>query len=475
MSTDHMTQFVEGLHASRLLDGNRIEELMRRPESPQGDVDGVARFLESNGWLNRFQIDEIRQGRGQYLSFAGYQLMDRLPDAVGGQAFRALHPTSRQNVVVRFIDPNWPLPNDDIRSYLDRARGVGQQVHPNLINIFDAGQYGETAYVVHEYVEGADLGFFVNEMGALPVTLACDYVRQAAIGLQSCHERGIFHGDISPARLVLSPVIRKTGVNGTGQTISTRPAPGATIKLAEMGLIPHRPAANQVSFTQSNLLGSVHFLAPERLSTPGPDMRGDLYSLGATLYYLLGARPPFPAASTVDALLQLQQAVPSRIDSLRKDVNPALADLIHRLMSKDPAARPSSAASVVQYLQPFTQANAIPVAAAVADPIVEAMPVAYAPEVMPMAEAVYEPTIEHLPEGTSDSQVYGPRSGTQVGFGGGDQMFADHGETHDEPRVSRRAKPEASENAWLWIILAIVLHVGAIGFLIAYLTGVIKI
>ncbi len=360
MSTEPMSQFLEGLHASRLLEPNRLEELLRRPEPPQGDLDGTIRFLEGSGWLTRFQTEQIRQGRAHELMFGAYRLLDELPSSNGGKTYKAYHPALQQAAVVRIIDPNWLQPADNPRSYIERARAASAVSHPQLVNLLDAGFEGETPFLVFDYVDGADLGALVSDMGALPVTLACDYVRQAAIGLQAAHERGVCHGDLSPSRLLLSPVVRKMGSNGTGKPVAVRPAAGASIKVEGVGTSARRPAASQLSAMDLATPGSIQYLPPERLKSEDFDVRGDLYSLGATLYFLLTAKPLFASTSAAEALPKIEQTMPARVDGMRKDVSSTLADLLQRLLAKDPSARPSSAASVAQYLQPFSQNNPAP-------------------------------------------------------------------------------------------------------------------
>jgi serine/threonine protein kinase len=411
MSTELMLRFLEGLHASRLLDHHRIEELLRRPEPPQGDMDGVARFLEGNGWLTRFQIEEIREGRGTALTFAGYRLLERLPDYPSGPAFRAFHPALQKSVVLRWLNREWLEPSDNLGAYIERVQAAVLLAQPNVMSTLDAGIADDRPFIVHELVDGADLTMLVREMGALPVMLACEYSRQTALALQTGAERGIFHGDLSPARLILTPIVRKPGMNGTSQ-MTIRPAPGACVKVAELGLIPIRPPL------QSEVLGEYAFAAPERLPQPARDAKADLWSLGASLYFMLSGRPPFQATSTADALQQLQSSEPLRIDRLRIDLPAPLADFVHRLLSRDPGQRPSSAGDVAQFLVPFCQYGTARVArpfASAAVPLASetgtipnAKPVPHSSDKLSLAEPL--PYVEPLPAGTSDSRVYSPPS-----------------------------------------------------------------
>ena len=106
-----------------------------------------------------------------------------------------------------------------------------------------------------------------------------------ASALRAAHERGGAHGDVRPENLVVGPLTVKNRPDGM-QT--RRPAPDAVIRLAELGLVPIRPPAASGG-------GATPYLPPERLDATAHEPRGDIYGLGATLYFLLAGRPPFAA------------------------------------------------------------------------------------------------------------------------------------------------------------------------------------
>lgn len=473
MSTELMSRFLEGLHASRLLDQGRFEELLGRPEPPQGDLDGVVRFLESNGWLTRFQIDEIRDGRGTALTFMGYRLLERLPDQPSGPVFRAFHPALNQSVLLRWLNPEWVGPADNLQAYLERAKTGCTLTHFHAQGTLDAGYAEDRPFVVQEWIEGADLAGLVKEMGALPVPLASEYTRQTATAMQAAAERGIFHGDLAPARLLLTPIVRKPGVNGTGQTVSIRPAPGAAVKLVDLGLIPVRPPLGDIAPSDAAKLGEYSYAAPERLTRSVRDASADIWSLGACMYYLLTGRSPLPATSAVDAMQQLQSAEPVRIDRLRNDVPAPLADFLHRLLARDPAQRPASAAAVAEFLMPYCQFSPIPTAkpvktaavplASETGTIPKAMRVVDDTEEMPLVEPL--PHVEPLPEGTSDSQVFRPRASLEP-------LPDDHDAWSEQSGNLKPRAPKVKQHksAATWIFLAILLHVIPITAAVLYFT-----
>ena len=202
--------------------------------------------------------------------------------------------------------------------------------------MLDVGTLGDRPYLVQEYVDGCDLFRLVNEMGALSLGQACTYSRQAAIAPKSVHNCGVAHGDVSPHSLLLTPVNRVKGIDGE----SIRPQPGATIKLVDLGLLPLRPPLGELTFGQTDRLGPVAFQPPERLTSGERTRPGDIYGLGATLYYLLTTRPPHAGDSTLAALHSLQQSEPESVELLRSGLPKELSSLVRRLLSRDPDARP---------------------------------------------------------------------------------------------------------------------------------------
>jgi serine/threonine-protein kinase len=119
--------------------------------------------------------------------------------------------------------------------------------------------------------------------------------------------------------------------------------PGPVVKIADFGVAKVNPTEN------------LDYVAPEQAHNPlAADLRADLYSLGAVLYFLLAARPLFPNVPADQKVQRHLWDEPTRIERLRGDVPPALAALIHQLLSKSPGARPTSAAEVVERLGAFT-------------------------------------------------------------------------------------------------------------------------
>ena len=187
-------------------------------------------------------------------------------------------------------------------------------------------------YLAMELVPGGDLDQYVVDHGPVAVGQACEWMRQAAYGLQEAHDHQLIHRDIKPSNLLL-----------TSQN---------QVKLVDFGL------ARQFSsrLTDPNaLLGTVEFMSPEQSRDPSfVGSHADIYGLGATLFFLLTGEPPYPEVRSLsEALRMLQESRPRRLRQLRPDVPPELDVLIDRMLDPDPPRRPALPLTVVNALLPF--------------------------------------------------------------------------------------------------------------------------
>lgn len=391
MSHASTSQFLDGLRAARALDDDRIEQLRRRPEAVWGDVLSLGRYAEQQGWLSAYQVAEAREGRADGLSVGTYRVVDKLSAGPGGPTYKALHPSLTQAVSLRLFDPDWLGPADTPAAFVSRTQAASLVQSPHLTNVLDAGTIADAPFVVQEYVDGCPLFHLVNEMGALPTGLACEYARQGALALAAAHAKGVAHGAVSPLSLCLAPVKKTVGSKGD---VSYRPRPGATVKLMDLAVTPLRPPMGETTVGQTDRLGPVAYLPPEQFTRSDRGPAGDLYGLGATLYYLLTGRPPFAGATAHEAMYNLQQAEPVPLESLRSDVPPAVAELVRKLLDRNPYARPSAAAAV-DALDPHSEPSARPGAVAPEVPsATETFTQAAAPVGPPVAKAIDAPPPE---------------------------------------------------------------------------------
>jgi hypothetical protein len=253
-----------------------------------------------------------------------------------GTVFKAEHRLLNRPVALKVIHGRLLGRPGAVERFRREARTAARLDHPNVVAVHDAEQAGSAHFLVLEYVDGETLDRLVERRGPLPVAEACDYVRQAALGLQHAHEQGMVHRDLKPANLIVTP-------DGRVKVLDFGLAQVATELQASAGLTP-----------EGAVVGTPGYLAPEQARDPrAADIRADLYSLGCTLYHLLAGRPPFPADSLLQQLLDHQDRTPRPLSEVRPDMPPELARIVARLLAKEPARRFSSPAELAAALEPF--------------------------------------------------------------------------------------------------------------------------
>ena len=280
--------------------------------------------LLRRGWITPYQANQLVPGHVNNLVLGSYILLERL--GTGGTArFKARHRGMDRVVALKIIRPELVADAEVVARFYREMHLLSQLDHPNVVRAYDAGPVPvadavrdsdtsppvTTHFLAMEFVEGTDLGKLVKQEGALSVPQACEYVRQAALGLQHLHERGLVHRDVKAHNLIMS---RKEGL----------------IKLTDLGLarlprasdgeltaaFPGMMTTGTLTPENAVLNGTADFLAPEQaLDFHTADIRADIYSLGCTLHFLLTGQPPFPGGSLAQKVAKHLQAEPPRLRS----------------------------------------------------------------------------------------------------------------------------------------------------------------
>jgi serine/threonine-protein kinase len=359
-------------------------------------------LLIDAGMITRFHADKLAAGKYRGFQLGNYLILDQLGTGGMGQVYLAEHASMRRLVGLKVLPA---FASEDVvarERFFREARAAATLDHPNIVRVFDLCQEGKLHYLVMEYVEGISLQALVGRVGMLDVTAACHYARQIAFGLQHAHEVGFVHRDIKPANLLLD----RSGV----------------VKILDFGLVrseADKAAGLTKQLDSKSILGTADYVAPEQaVDSSGVDSRADIYSLGATLYYLLAGKPLFPEGRTAQKLVWQQIKDPAPIRRLRPEVPAELAGVVHTMLQKKREDRFQSAADVFDALAPWTEEALDP-------PPEEWMPTA--PPRVAIARSVTPPTTG----AASQIVAAAMRSGGSSGVGRGATIRTPHGAAGD--------------------------------------------
>ena len=367
MPIDSVSSFIDVLSEKRFLPPDQFDELNRALRPRFSDVKTLAKYLAQRGWLTVYQVNQILVGRAQDLVYGPYLIHDRIGEGGVSQVFKAWH-TGKNCVVALKVIRQELLSNPEAYARFQREmHAVACLSHPNIVSSIDSDLVGQTNFFAMEYVEGTDLGKLVQLTGPLKIPIACDYIRQAALGLQHAHEHGLVHRDIKPPNLFLKGATLPSIPAGQKPSPGSGSIPAVTgkgeIKILDMGLARLREASvpsgeNVVALTQEGtMMGTPDYLAPEQArNAKTADIRSDIYSLGCTFYFLLTGHPPFPGNSVMQKLFQHQKEEAKPIESIRTNVPPGLSPILKKMMTKQPADRYQTPGEIAKALEPFCQA-----------------------------------------------------------------------------------------------------------------------
>lgn len=312
----------------------------------------LADQLSALGCVTKYQHRKIQLGRAADLIFGPYLILERIGEGGMGKVYRAIHMRLGRMVAIKTIRPNLLTNKVVVSRYKREARAAAALDHPNIVKLFEADDVDGRYYLAMEMVEGMDLSRLTKELGkdkrAIVPAEAAEYIRQAALGLQHAHDKGLVHRDIKPSNLLVSG---ERAIPGTGGL--------AAVKILDMGLVRSltEEDSTQVDLTRDGtVVGTPDYMAPEQAKNSSTvDHRADIYALGCTLFYALRGAPPYSDGTAIDKLIRHQLDPIPDIRQYRPDVPAGLAAVVRRMMSKKVEERQQSGGEVARDLAPYTE------------------------------------------------------------------------------------------------------------------------
>jgi WD40 repeat protein len=262
--------------------------------------------------------------------FARYDVHEVLGRGGFGVVLKAFDEELNRFVAIKVLAPPLAASSAARRRFAREARAAAAVSHEHVVAIHAVDTSGTLPYLVMQYVPGVSLQERLDADGPLGIEEILRIGYQAACGLAAAHKQGLIHRDIKPGNILLENCVER-------------------VKITDFGLAR---AIDDASLTQSGVLaGTPQYMAPEQAKGEALDHRTDLFSLGSVLYAMCtGGRPPFRAASTMAVLRRVCDDKPRPIRQINAAIPASFAQIIERLLEKDPARRFQSAAEVSEVL-----------------------------------------------------------------------------------------------------------------------------
>lgn len=257
-----------------------------------------------------------------------YKVLSRIGSGGMADVYLAEDELLGRRVALKLLHQRFAADQEFVERFRREASSAAGLSHPNVVAVYDRGEWDGTYYIAMEYLPGRSLKSVVREHGSLSPQDAIDITTQIVLALRFAHKRGIIHRDIKPHNVILDEEGRA--------------------KVTDFGIA--RAGASDMTLTGS-IMGTAQYLSPEQAQGHAVTEASDLYAVGVVLYELLTGSVPFDGESAVTIAMQQVTAEPVPPSQRNPAVGPALDAVVLRALAKDPAQRYATADDLLAALQ----------------------------------------------------------------------------------------------------------------------------
>jgi CheY-like chemotaxis protein/tRNA A-37 threonylcarbamoyl transferase component Bud32 len=248
---------------------------------------------------------------------AGYRIEERIGRGGMGVVYRAQHMNLQRRAAIKIIAPEFADTKGFRSRFIREARIAAALQHPNIVTVYDAGQAGQTLYIAMQFIRGSDLSKILSEEGRLRPYRAIDVCRQVASALDAAHGMALIHRDVKPGNVLIE---------------------GRRAYLTDFGLT--KRGGSKTGLTQAGeLVGTIHYVAPEQIEGGDVDARTDVYSLACLLFHCLTGHVPFERETDVAVIYAHLSETPPKLTDVRPELPAGLDAVVAKGLDKSPDRR----------------------------------------------------------------------------------------------------------------------------------------
>jgi serine/threonine protein kinase len=249
---------------------------------------------------------------------AGYRIEERIGRGGMGVVYRAEHLNLRRRAAIKIIAPDLAESEGFRERFTREARVAAALQHPNIVTVYDAGEVDGLLYLAMQYIEGEDLAGRLRRERRLRPYRAIDVCRQVASALDAAHAMGLIHRDVKPANVLIE---------------------GRTAFLTDFGLTKRLEGTHAELTRAGDVVGTIHYVAPEQIEGRRVSARSDVYSLGCLFYHCLAGQVPFAQDTDVAVIYAHLSEEAPRLSSLRPELPEGLDAVMAKALDKSPDRR----------------------------------------------------------------------------------------------------------------------------------------